>query len=100
METTFVDNREEPRAPHEKELERFETLHRDADAKPHARTEEANQALSAPPIPESRSWFRRSVAVFGAAALVTLLFIAGRPVWNYLQSYESTDDAEIDGHIA
>jgi membrane fusion protein (multidrug efflux system) len=35
--------------------------------------------------------------------LVALLILAGAAVtpfvWNYLQSYESTDDAQIDGHI-
>jgi membrane fusion protein (multidrug efflux system) len=30
---------------------------------------------------------------------VALLCVAGLRFWNYLQSYESTDDAEIDGHL-
>jgi membrane fusion protein, multidrug efflux system len=35
-----------------------------------------------------------------AAACMFLVAAAASPfVWNYLQSYQSTDDAEIDGHI-
>ena len=33
------------------------------------------------------------------ALLVAAFCAAAPPAWNYLQSYESTDDAEIDGHI-
>jgi hypothetical protein len=53
---------------------------------------------SLPPAPAS-AWRRRiSRALFGAA--LALLLVFGAPgLWNYLQSYESTDDAQIDGHI-
>jgi len=36
--------------------------------------------------------------LLGAVAAV-LLSIGGIVLWNYLQSYESTDDAQIDGHL-
>jgi membrane fusion protein (multidrug efflux system) len=46
------------------------------------------------------SWFRR---VNKRVLLIVLLIVAlgavAPFVWNYLQSYESTDDAQIDGHI-
>jgi membrane fusion protein (multidrug efflux system) len=32
-------------------------------------------------------------------AAVALLCVGGLRFWNYLQSYESTDDAEVDGHL-
>src|ERR1700693_2889189 len=45
-------------------------------------------------------WYRR---VNKRVLLITLLLMAVAAItpfaWNYLQSYESTDDAQIDGHI-
>src|SRR4029077_13763085 len=45
-------------------------------------------------------WFRR---ISRRALLLVLLVLAisavSPVVWNYLQSFESTDDAQIDGHI-
>jgi membrane fusion protein, multidrug efflux system len=55
--------------------------------------------FDAPP-PRPRSALRAGAKVAAVAAILAALFVAGRPLWNYLQSYESTDDAEIDGHIA
>jgi membrane fusion protein (multidrug efflux system) len=47
-----------------------------------------------------RPWFRR---ITKRVVLVVLLVLAlgalSAFAWNYLQSYESTDDAQIDGHI-
>jgi membrane fusion protein (multidrug efflux system) len=51
-----------------------------------------------PPAPASAPRRRISRPLFGVA--LTLLLVLGAPrLWNYLQSYESTDDAQIDGHI-
>jgi membrane fusion protein, multidrug efflux system len=45
-------------------------------------------------------WFRRiSKRVVLLALLVVALAALSPFAWNYLQSYESTDDAQIDGHI-
>ena len=45
-------------------------------------------------------WFKRTVwRVLLAALLVFVAGAIGPFAWNYLQSYESTDDAQIDGHI-
>jgi len=45
-------------------------------------------------------WFRRIGKRAVAIALLVLALAAIAPfVWKYLQSYESTDDAQIDGHI-
>ncbi len=58
----------------------------------------SDQAAGNPP--DERSLVRMAVKALAFAALLAILFVAGRPVWNYLHSYESTDDAVIDGHIA
>jgi membrane fusion protein (multidrug efflux system) len=45
-------------------------------------------------------WFRRINKRVLLLVLLVLAIGAVSPfVWNYLQSYESTDDAQIDGHI-
>jgi membrane fusion protein (multidrug efflux system) len=47
-----------------------------------------------------RPRFRRITKRVLLVALLILVLAAIAPfVWNYLQSYESTDDAQIDGHI-
>src|SRR6202162_172655 len=46
------------------------------------------------------SWFRRITRRVVLVVLLVLALGALSPfAWNYLQSYESTDDAQIDGHI-
>ena len=42
---------------------------------------------------------RRPVRLILAVVVVLLLCAGGMRFWNYLQSYEWTDDAEIDGHL-
>jgi membrane fusion protein, multidrug efflux system len=42
---------------------------------------------------------RRPVRVILALVGATLLCVVGMRLWNYVQSYEWTDDAEIDGHL-
>ena len=50
--------------------------------------------------PGGSSWFRRINKRVLLIVLIILALGAVSPlVWNYLQSYESTDDAQIDGHI-
>jgi membrane fusion protein, multidrug efflux system len=41
----------------------------------------------------------RPVRLMLAVIVAALLCTGGLRFWNYLQSYESTDDAEIDGHL-
>jgi multidrug resistance efflux pump len=33
------------------------------------------------------------------AALVALLCVGGFKLWKYFQSYENTDDAQVDGYL-
>jgi membrane fusion protein, multidrug efflux system len=42
---------------------------------------------------------RRPVRLILAVVLAALLCAGGMRFWNYLQSYQWTDDAEIDGHL-
>ena len=42
---------------------------------------------------------RRPVRLILALVVASLLCVGGMRFWNYLQSYEWTDDAEIDGHL-
>jgi len=42
---------------------------------------------------------RRPVRLVLALVVAALLCLGGLRCWNYLQSYEWTDDAEIDGHL-
>jgi hypothetical protein len=45
-------------------------------------------------------WFRRITKRVVLLVLLVLAVGAVSPfAWNYIQSYESTDDAQIDGHI-
>src|SRR6266849_2032216 len=77
-----------------------------AESKPQADTR-APQAQSAPPSPpDSEARYRRRSAllsnprtkwglIFAGLVLLTAVFF----LWRYLASYESTDDAQIDGHV-
>ena len=53
----------------------------------------------APRTPARRRPSRRRARIFILIALVILLAVGGYLLWQYLSSYESTDDAQIDGHI-
>ena len=73
--------------------------------------ESHNPAVPQPPQPEvrrrgvepvrvRRSFFREHfVAVIVGIIVLIILIVGGLWLWRYLSSYESTDDAEIDGHI-
>jgi hypothetical protein len=52
-----------------------------------------------PKDPADRGRVRRPARLILALAVAALLCIGGLRFWNYLRSYESTDDAEIDGHL-
>ena len=42
---------------------------------------------------------RRPIKLILALVVAAILSVGGLRFWNYLQSYEWTDDAEIDGHL-
>ncbi|SRR5579875_43213 len=56
--------------------------------------------LKPPPKPRARGFAKRYLRGLGiAAAAVLILVPCGYFLWNYLNSYESTDDAFIDGNL-
>ncbi len=62
--------------------------------------EEPQQAQGETPEPPKRSFFREHpMALAIGAVLLVVLAIGGLWLWNYLSSFESTDDAQVDGHI-
>jgi membrane fusion protein (multidrug efflux system) len=79
-----------------------------AQADPRAPQPQSSQTHSpqSPPPPDSEARYRRRSAflgnprakwglVFGGLVLLVAIFF----LWRYLASYESTDDAQIDGHV-
>jgi membrane fusion protein, multidrug efflux system len=46
---------------------------------------------------QPRRWRPARVAL--ALFLAAILFVAGYHFWNYLESYEDTDDAQVDGYL-
>jgi membrane fusion protein (multidrug efflux system) len=56
-------------------------------------SQEPAPSRAAPP-PEKRSGMRWVILV-----VVVVLAVAGVFLWRYLNTYESTDDAEVDGHL-
>jgi membrane fusion protein (multidrug efflux system) len=72
------------------------------ETKPQA---EASEPQSQPPA-DSEAQYKRRAAFFGNPRLRLGLILAGLVIliavfflWRYLGSYESTDDAQIDGHV-
>src|SRR5437588_4456383 len=54
---------------------------------------------STPPPARKSRWLSRTLKILVLVALLAVAAIFAMPLWNYLRSYESTDDAQIDGHI-
>ena len=64
------------------------------------------QAPPSPPHVDSESRYQRRRQLLGTgrakivlALLVVALLAAGVALWRYFGSYESTDDAQVDGHV-
>jgi membrane fusion protein (multidrug efflux system) len=53
-----------------------------------------------PFLKRTSGWVRaHPIATIAILILVVLLAVGGWFYWGYLQSYESTDDAQVDGHV-
>jgi len=61
--------------------------------------EESDDSNTKQPANRGRVLRRRSVRLIAALIVAAMLCAGGLRFWNYLQSYEWTDDAEIDGHL-
>ena len=60
---------------------------------------EADDSNARDPGDRRRVLHRRPVKLVLALVVAAILSVGGLRFWNYLQSYEWTDDAEIDGHL-
>jgi membrane fusion protein, multidrug efflux system len=68
---------------------------------PDARSQERQEEhLKTERAPRQRSWIRRHpLATIVLLILAAGLAVGGSYLWTYLSSYESTDDAQVDGYI-
>ncbi|MGZ6243094.1 MAG: HlyD family secretion protein [Candidatus Binataceae bacterium] len=91
---------EDPKSALDSETPRLETLKQDSG-------DERFRRIQLPGAPDQKRgasgdgfWFKRNAWRVAVVALLLLTAGAVAPsAWNYLQSYQSTDDAQIDGHI-
>jgi membrane fusion protein (multidrug efflux system) len=80
--------------------ERFEALHQNFDDELNRRIKLPNGHAGDQGTSHGGQWYGRvTKRVLLIASLVLVVGAIAPFGWNYLQSYESTDDAEIDGHI-
>jgi membrane fusion protein, multidrug efflux system len=97
-----LDDQFDPKRPRERveSEDRLEALkHNDSDER-YRRIELPDAANQKNGASGGGRWLSRTTRRVLLAALLVLAAAAVAPsVWNYLQSYESTDDAQIDGHI-
>jgi len=72
---------------------------KDASDKEKDKKKEGDDAPASAPHDYIGALRRHPVRLGLALVATVLLCVVGLRFWNYLQSYESTDDAEIDGHL-
>jgi membrane fusion protein (multidrug efflux system) len=61
---------------------------------------EKNRDQAPPPPPAGRRPRRRSLLrILVPVVILAALGVGGYMLWQYLSTYESTDDAEVDGHV-
>jgi membrane fusion protein, multidrug efflux system len=70
----------------------------DPDVNPESENDQTDEPHPTDPGNRGRT-LRRPAGLVLASVVAALLFLGGMRFWNYLQSYEWTDDAEIDGHL-
>jgi membrane fusion protein, multidrug efflux system len=89
----LIDHREQQkafqRAPQSKDTHYGDSLEED----------EGHDSSTRGPADRRGVFSRSPVRVVLALIVAALLCAGGMHFWNYLQSYEWTDDAEIDGHL-
>jgi membrane fusion protein, multidrug efflux system len=86
------------------QLERLEAFHRVPKSNAPERAgeqqdqeEETDQPDSPASSQGPRRWRPARIAL--GLVLTAILFVAGYHFWNYLESYEDTDDAQVDGYL-
>jgi biotin/lipoyl-binding protein len=85
------------------ELERLEAFQRTLESEtedPDYTPEDEAQADGSESITDTHQpRERKYVRLFFIAAVVVILLVIGSALWSYLQSYQSTDDAQVDGYL-
>src|ERR1700691_2776446 len=86
------------------QLERLEAFQRAPKSNAPERAEEQRdqeEEIEQPDSPDGAQqphrWRPARIAL--ALVLTAILFVAGYHFWNYLESYQDTDDAEVDGYL-
>jgi len=86
------------------QLERLEAFQRAPKSNAPERAEEQRdqeEEIDQPDSPDGAQqphrW--RPARITFAIFLTAILFVAGYHFWNYLESYQDTDDAEVDGYL-
>jgi membrane fusion protein, multidrug efflux system len=64
-----------------------------------AEEDERNNSHSENPRGSGRALWQRPLVLLLMLVMAIFLCVGGLRFWNYLQSYEWTDDAEIEGHL-
>src|SRR5690348_5619961 len=87
--------------PIETEPSRMETPAQGNPVVPQPPQPEVRRGTREPPQPPARRSFIREhpLALIVGVVVIGVLAIGGVWLWYYLSSFESTDDAQIDGHI-
>jgi membrane fusion protein (multidrug efflux system) len=68
--------------------------------KPDAGKDEAKEAPKEPFLKRAANWTKaHPIATIAIPILLIAVLVGGWFWWGYLQSYESTDDAQVDGHV-
>ncbi len=81
------------------ELERLRALERTPQPDDRDDEQEQEQGDDSHPSGHVVNARRRPVRLTFVVALAALLCVGGVAAWNYLQSYEDTDDAQVDGYL-
>jgi membrane fusion protein (multidrug efflux system) len=76
-----------------------QTPQTDSDLGNDAEDEHSDNAHPQDPADRAGVFQRRPVRLILALLIAAVLCAGGLRFWNYLQSYEWTDDAEVDGHL-
>jgi membrane fusion protein (multidrug efflux system) len=95
------DDLRELMAEHLRMRQEIDRLLQQKDQKPKEEDKKEPEKEQKPPLRErARNWAKaHPLGVLLLVVGLVAVLVAGYFLWRYLQSYESTDDAEVDGHI-
>ena len=92
-------NKSEQKGSDEKQEDEAKKDHRNKDKKEDDQKEEKEKEKKPPLKQRVRAWAsEHPVAAVLILVGFVVLVIAGILIWNYLESYQNTDDAFVDGH--